>query len=154
MDLNVHNQNFFDFVDRVLAVSGNSAIRRFTLRCHVESALWKRWILNVLNRGVLKLDIRARDIDSSLLFQVFTCKTLAKLNLSHFNIPMVPEDASLPALKSLSLSLGRFEHLGAFEKLISACPSLEELIINEISCEFWKLSPILSSLTLKRDNEF
>lgn len=118
-----HRKNFMDFVDRVLAVSGNSAIRRFTLKCRlgVGSAHTNRWISNVLSRGVLDLhlDLKAQD---SLLFEVFACKTLVKLKLNRFEIPMLPEDASLPALKTLSLDFVRFYNIGAFEKLISACP--------------------------------
>ncbi|KAG7555276.1 F-box-like domain superfamily [Arabidopsis suecica] len=146
-----HRQNFMDFVDRVLAVSGDSAIKSFTLKCRlgVGSAHTNRWICNVLNRGVvdLYLDVKAQD---SLLFEVFACKTLVKLKLNRFEIPMLPKDASLPALKTLSLHFVRFYKLDAFEKLISACPLLEELIMDYIAWELWKCSHILSCQTLKR----
>lgn len=72
-----------DFVDRVLAVSGDSAIKSFTLKCRlgVGSVHTNRWKCNVLNRGVvdLYLDVKAQD---SLLFEVFACKTLVKLKLN------------------------------------------------------------------------
>lgn len=146
-----HRQNFMDFVDRVLAVSVNCAIKSFTLKCRlgVGSAHTNRWICNVLNRGVLDLylDVKAQD---SLLFEVFACKTLVKLKLNRFEIPMLPENASLPALKSLSLYYVRFYNLEAFEKLISACPLLVELTMDYIAWELWKCSHILSCPTLKR----
>ncbi|XP_010495194.1 PREDICTED: F-box/LRR-repeat protein At3g58980-like [Camelina sativa] len=146
-----HRRYFMDFVDRVLAVSGNSAIKSFTLKCRlgVGSAHTNRWICNVLNRGVLDLHLDAK-AQEPLIFEVFACKTLVKLKLNRFEIPMLPEDASLPALKIISLHFVTFYNLDAFEKLISACPLLEELIMIYIAWELWKCSHIFSCPTLKR----
>ncbi|KAG7561375.1 F-box domain [Arabidopsis thaliana x Arabidopsis arenosa] len=149
-------RSFCDFVDRVLAVSGNSPVKEFTLNYHhdVESAHINLWISNVLSRGVLDhlyLHVLARG-RTPLPLAVFTCKTLVKLKLGRgFVIPMVPESASLPALKSLFLDCIRFDNHGyAFEALLSACRVLEQLLIRGMDFEDWEWCRTVSSATLKR----
>ncbi|KAG2245314.1 hypothetical protein Bca52824_092853 [Brassica carinata] len=121
-----------DSADRVLAASGScSDIRRFTLNSplHVDSSHTKRWTRNMLNFIISDfiLDKTAYD---SLVLDELACKTLVDLKLDGaFKIPMLPEDTSFPALKSLTLVCAHFCSLGEFEKLISAFPLLEELTV-------------------------
>ncbi|KAL1189765.1 putative F-box/LRR-repeat protein [Cardamine amara subsp. amara] len=134
-------------MDRVLAVSENSPIKNFSLKCRkgFEPDCINR---HVLNRGVkdLDLDVDAKD-GYSLPFEIFTCNTLVGLKLTGFSIDVIPEDASLPALKSVMFySL----HACAFEKLLSACPLLQDLFINDLNWEQWKWSRSLSSPSLER----
>lgn len=151
--------SFIDFLERVLAVSGNSPLKKFSLKYRqnvVDSALINPWIRNVLSRGVLDLlhiDIITKS-EFSLPLEVFSCKTLVKLKLGKgFGIAMVPENASLPALKTLFLDCVRFydhRHGCSFEALVSACHVLEELAIVGEHWEHWKWCRTVSSPTLQR----
>ena len=51
--------SFIDFVDRVLVVSSDSTIKRFSMKIRqsVEPAHINRWMINVLIRGILDLDL-------------------------------------------------------------------------------------------------
>ncbi|KAH0903615.1 hypothetical protein HID58_043118 [Brassica napus] len=93
------DMSFIDFVDRVLAVSSDSTIRKSD---------------RVLNQ---------------LISIIFTCKTIVKLKLgSLVKFAMVPENAYLPSLKTLFFFRVRFSGC-EFEALLSACPVLEELTL-------------------------
>ncbi|CAH8269112.1 unnamed protein product [Arabidopsis lyrata] len=156
----VSGQSFMDFVDRVLTVSGNSPIKKFSIRCIevFDPARINRWICDVLNRGVLNcalhLGLDAEDAKDgySLPFEIFTCKTLLKLKLAGFSIDVLPEDAFLPALESLVLKSVQFcsLHVCVFQKLLSACPVLEDLVMNDLNWEQWKWSRVVSSPSLER----
>lgn len=128
------NMSFIDFVDRVLAVSSDSTIRRFSMkiRRNVEPAHINRWMLNVLSRGILDLDLDLDTLTKDVItmpLEIFTCKTIVKLKLgSVVKFAMVPENASLPSLKTLFLFRVRFPGC-EFEALLSACPVLEELTL-------------------------
>ncbi|KAG7566524.1 F-box-like domain superfamily [Arabidopsis suecica] len=151
--------SFIDFLERVLAVSGNSPLKKFSLNYRqnvVDSALINPWIRNVLSRGVLDLldiDIITKS-EFSLPLEVFSCKTLVKLKLGKgFVIAMVPENASLPSLKTLFLDCVRFydhQHGCSFEALVSACHVLEEISIVGEHWEHWKWCRTVSSPTLQR----
>ncbi|CAA7016737.1 unnamed protein product [Microthlaspi erraticum] len=131
--------SFRDFLDRVLATSGNSPIKKFSLkyRDSVVSDHTNRWICNVLSRGALArhhLDVISKGL-TSLPLEIFTCKTLVKLKLGRdFVIDMIPENASLPALKTLFLDRIRTSnrHRCPFEALLSASPVLEELVMRNL----------------------
>lgn len=146
--------NFVDFVDRVLAASGNFSIKKFTLRCGgwVASAHINRLIYNVLKRGVMDLDlyVTLRPMDS-LPLEVFTCKTIVNLKLGKgFIIHLVPESAFLPALRTLFLDNIGFSNRGGcgFEALLSACHVLEELTIQYCMQPGW--CHRVSSMSLER----
>ncbi|KAF3608031.1 hypothetical protein DY000_02051643 [Brassica cretica] len=150
---------FLKFVERVLYVSGNSSINKFTLRCRKGSRT-KHCIRHVLNRGgVLDLDLclYIDDDAADLPREVFTCKTLVELKLTGFCIKELPEDASLPALKKLFLNSVQFDslppHVCAFGKLLSACPVLEELVLDDLRWDLWKWSRSLSSPSLRKLTE-
>ncbi|KAJ0237248.1 F-box domain-containing protein [Hirschfeldia incana] len=152
---------FLKFVERVLYVSGNSSMEKFTLRC-IKGYRTKLWLRDVMNRGgLLDLDLRLGESNADLPCEIFTCKTLVELKLTEFCIKELPEDASLPALKKLFLKSVQFHslpHVCAFAKLLSACPVLEELVFDDLRWDLWKWSRSLSSPSLRKltikHNEF
>ncbi|VVB06621.1 unnamed protein product [Arabis nemorensis] len=153
--------SFKSFVDRLLARHVSYRVRRLSLKLrptNFDSAQYKlvnECLCNVLKRGVmdLELDINV-DKDYPLPSEVFTCSTVVKLKLgSGFVIDIIPKDASLPALKTLILDSVQFYSLGdgcVFQRLISACPVLEELVIDGHNCEDWNWSGTVSSQILNR----
>ncbi|ESQ51022.1 hypothetical protein EUTSA_v10023102mg [Eutrema salsugineum] len=157
------------FVGQLVALPDSSRVRKFTLLKrlglfeladeHVHCCL-----CNVLKRGLMDLELNIErvshnDIDKgkpfSLPFEIFTCQTLVTLKLgTSVVIYQLPENALLPALKTLILDKVRFYGLCgcAFQKLLSACPVLEELVIDSVDWEDWKWSRTVSSPTLQRLN--
>ncbi|XP_019101747.1 PREDICTED: F-box protein At3g62430-like [Camelina sativa] len=103
----------------------------------------------------LELDVNFEGdfIDYSLPSEIFTCKSVVKMKLgSGFVIDIIPSNALLPALKTLLLDSVRFDGIGgcAFTRLLSACPVLEELVIDGFNCELWNWSHTVSSQILRR----
>ncbi|KAL1201719.1 F-box protein [Cardamine amara subsp. amara] len=148
-------QSFIDFVDRVLAVSGNFPIRKISIKCRtsIEKGHVTRWMSDVLKHGVFNLDIDVISEDAILVpVEIFTCKTLVDLKLTKGFEALVPEDVSLPSLKTLFLSSIRFSNSDycVLEKLLSACPVLEELTILGGGWQVRKHCRTVSSLSLKR----
>ncbi|XP_010412860.1 PREDICTED: F-box protein At4g22280-like [Camelina sativa] len=147
-----NSTSFIDFVDNIFAVSGNSPLKQFTLKHRQQSVddatRVNSLICNVLTRGVLDLNLFiAGKSNYSLPLEFFTCKTIVNLKLGMgFGIGIVPESASLPALKTLFL-----DHVGFssdVQALISACHVLEELTIRVDDCLHWKRT--ISCPTLQR----
>ncbi|XP_010431708.1 PREDICTED: F-box protein At3g62430-like [Camelina sativa] len=133
-------------------------LRRFSLKLQsldfAQYSMVNDCLRDVLKCGVLdlELDINVQG-DYSLPSEIFTCKSVVKLKLgSGFVIDSLPKNALLPALKTLLLESVRFDGLDgcAFQRLLSACPVLEELVIDGFNCEFWNWSRTVYSLTLKR----
>ncbi|KAL1201720.1 F-box protein [Cardamine amara subsp. amara] len=127
-------QSFIDFVDRVLAVSGNFPIRNISIKCRtsIDTGHVTRWMSDVLKHGVFNLDIDIIPEEAILVpLEFFTCKTLVHLKLTRDFEAFIPEDVCLPSLKTLFLSSIWFynRHYCVLEKLLSACPVLEELTI-------------------------
>lgn len=145
---------FLRFVERVLYVSGNSSIKKFSLSCCRKGYRTKLWLRDVLNRGgVLDLHLSLGVADADLPGEIFACKTLVELKLTGFCINELPDDASLPALKKLFLNSVQFHslpHVCAFAKLLSACPVLEELVLVDLRWDLWKWSRSLSSPSLRK----
>lgn len=136
-------------------MSGDSSVKKLTLRYRTGTRT-KHCIRHVLNRGGLTdldLSLYTGDDGPDLPCEIFTCKTLVELKLSDFYIKELPEDASLPALKKLLLRSVKFDsppHVCAFGKLLSACPVLEELVLDDLRWEQWKWSRSVSSRSLRR----
>ncbi|KAJ0255144.1 F-box domain-containing protein [Hirschfeldia incana] len=154
-------KHFEDFVDVVLSLPLTSRVRTFSLKCKHEAQyedLINRCLLHVVNRGllVLKLHIKVgrQEHYYSLPPHVFTCKTVSTMKLgSGLLIQSLPDDVSLPALKSLFLDSVRFFDDGrpcAFKTLLSASPVLQELVMNGNKWERWKWCGVVSSTTLQR----
>lgn len=150
-----------DFLNGLLALPASSRIKNVSIKCRGRDgpnrhADLNRFLCNVLKRGVLKLKL---DIwvtlngGYSLPVEIFTCKTLVELELgSILQIDLVPENALLPALKTLTIDSVRFSDQSgcAFQKLISSCPVLVELGILNVEWEQWEWSRRVSSPTLER----
>ncbi|CAF2099051.1 BnaA05g16380D [Brassica napus] len=126
--------------------------------------LINRCLCDVLKRGILDLKL---DIGIGrhyyLPFEFFTCKTVVKVELEGryaagysygkgFVIDVLPENAFLPALDTLTLSVIQFNDLRgcAFKKLLSACPVLKELTIFGMRWQRPKWSGKLCIPTLQR----
>lgn len=161
-DNTVENQGSLnDYLYGLLALPASSQIRNVSikLRGRDDQNLYddlNKFLCNVLKRGVLKLKLDvwvSEDEGYSLPFEVFTCKTLVELELgSILKIDLLPENALLPALKTLTINSVRFSnHSGcAFQKLLSACPVLVELRMLNVEWEHWEWSRTVSSPTLER----
>ncbi|EOA18195.1 hypothetical protein CARUB_v10006678mg [Capsella rubella] len=148
-------QIFIDFVDRVLSASGNFPIRKISLKCQttIDTGHVTRWMIDVLKHGVLDLDIDVLPTEPILVpLEIFTCKTFVALKLAPAFDALIPDYVSLPSLKTLSLSSIWFYNRNycALEKLLSACPVLEELTIYGGSWENRECTRTVSSSTLKR----
>jgi len=111
---------------------------------------------DVLKRGVVDLDLWVNGEQGyTLPFEVFTCETVTKLSLgSGFAIYFLPENALLPALKTLSLYPVTFFEFGrcALKTLLAVSPVLEELTVCGVNWELWKWSRTVSSSSRKRLN--
>ncbi|CAL9245841.1 unnamed protein product [Arabidopsis halleri] len=177
-DDSIENQgSLMDFVDGVLALPITTRIRKFSLIYNkrfvrlrkrtglvIDPHLVNRFLCNVLKRGVLdlKLDIYVEE-GYLLPSEVFTCSTIVELKLNcntiveshtlgYLVIDVIPEGALLPGLESLYLKSLRFSDLRgcAFQTLLSACPVLKTLTIDDVEWEHWKWSRTVSSPTLQR----
>ncbi|KAG2324765.1 hypothetical protein Bca4012_039275 [Brassica carinata] len=138
--------SFMDFVDRVLALQGNSPLKKFSLKCETNEADTDRldgWISNVLaRRGVSDLDLKIRlrtyKRDEWVLYQLspkcFECSTLVKLSIgTGIDLTFVAGRVFLPFLKTLVLDWVMV-YPNEFETLLHALPSLEELVL---VCVIW-----------------
>ncbi|CAA0406108.1 unnamed protein product [Arabidopsis thaliana] len=130
-------QLFMDFVDRVLALQGNSPLKKFSLCCGGGSYSDRVdcWIQNVMVRGVSELDLSMIfDTSYHMYPQVFENKKLVKLELSGFDIRCLDGSIFLPMLKTLILESVLLS-VENFEIFLHALPALEELVMNHI---YWK----------------
>lgn len=148
-----------DFLDRVLALPSSSRIRNFSLKCRkcvgpTHYALVNRCLCYVLKRGVLDLKLNIKvEKGCPLPFEIFTCKTVAKLKLgSGFGTDLLPKNALLPSLKTLILDSVKFyDRCGCeFQKLLSACPVLVELVMRNLEWSRGVSSPNLERLTINQ----
>ncbi|XP_023638963.1 F-box/LRR-repeat protein At4g14103 [Capsella rubella] len=155
--------SFMDFVNRLLALQSDSHIptTKFSLRCHkgVDENLVEDWIHKALIRG-------ATDLSLVLLFPscgytlpsciFFYSQNLVKLKLGAGILGLVDSfkthrpDFIFTKLKTLhldSIDLGPFDP--GFALLLSKCPVLEELIINNANWYQWDPTSV-STPSLKR----
>ncbi|KFK41208.1 hypothetical protein AALP_AA2G099400 [Arabis alpina] len=146
-----------DFVDRVLALQGDSPIHKFSLKIEdgndpVDPNHIFSWILNVLQRGVLDLDL-CMDLIKDCQFpaEIFMSETLVRLRLNNGYGPTIDfEDVNLPKLKSLHMDSAHLEKSGiGLSKLLSGCHMLEDLVLDEISTCLWDFSSVYVT-TLKK----
>ncbi|XP_023634418.1 F-box/LRR-repeat protein At5g38396 [Capsella rubella] len=141
-------QSFMDFVDRVLALQGNSPTKKVSLKCvsmH-DSNRVDDWISNVLRRGVSELDLSIYvTMDEYVLLSTkcFECRNLVKLRLESLCIGYQPDricsdpvgwlagGVFLPMLKTLVMKAVGFY---VDEFFLKALPALEELVMVDV---FW-----------------
>ncbi|ESQ52995.1 hypothetical protein EUTSA_v10016687mg [Eutrema salsugineum] len=158
-------KNFMAFVDRLLNLQGDSSIKKLTLKSHVgvrggtDSTRIRSWILNVLERGVVDLDlfISSKGKSSPVPSLIFKCKTLVKLRLARGFTIKLPPDVSLPMLSKLYLDSVDFDGDGdnVVGTLLSRCPVLEELVVEEQRRVKWNgsvYSPSLKRLHIRSDH--
>ncbi|XP_023638416.1 F-box protein At3g59000 isoform X2 [Capsella rubella] len=147
-------QSFMAFVDRVLALQGNSPINKFSLKCRtgVDPARVDGWMSNVLSRGVSELDlliILGMDMEDSyrLSPKGFESRTLVKLRIDcGIDISWLAGSIFLPVLKTLILDSVAF-YVDKFEILLHALPALEELDLVDVN---WRDRDVtVSNATLK-----
>ncbi|CAG7902977.1 unnamed protein product [Brassica rapa] len=156
-------QSFMDFVDRVLALQGNSPLNKFSLKCVtvVDTDRVDGWVSNALARGAVSdLDLKIiipSDIGEfyKLSPKCFECNTLVSLKIHRgIDISLVAARILLPLLKTLVLDSVPVCP-NEFEILLHALPSLEELVLVYV---MWKgmedvtvSSPSLKTLTMTLD---
>ncbi|AEE79894.1 putative protein [Arabidopsis thaliana] len=151
--------SFMDFVDRVLALRGNSHVNKFSLKCGngVDGVGVTRWILNTLELSVSELDLSIAS-DTTYLFpsKVFVSKSLVRLRIEARNglafgsLVIDVGDVSLPKLKTLYLDSVELDYqIICLAKLLSGCHVLEELVMIDVVWNFWE-SCSASIPTLKR----
>ncbi|KAG7566520.1 F-box domain [Arabidopsis suecica] len=158
-------QSFMDFVDRVLAVQGDSPIRKFSLKCHtgIDTDRVNPWICNVLHRGVsdleLFLEFSRYDSDSDsdsedeyfLPKEMFVSSTLVELKLrSEFGVDWWRRSGGtfLPMLKSLDIYTNRILLGEKLEMFLPSFPVLEDLYMADI--EWSDLDESVSSTSLRK----
>ncbi|XP_048593405.1 F-box/LRR-repeat protein At3g58930-like [Brassica napus] len=146
--------SFRGFIDRVLALQGDSSIKKVSLNCinYVHPDHLDRWICNVLRRGVSELETAIYDQDGDDDFnyllpqEMFVSRTLVKLKLGNFEWWPGAKGTFLPKLKTLVVNF--WDCSDKLEKIHPAFPVLEELYIESIT---WKDSgDSVSSASLKR----
>ncbi|XP_010413664.1 PREDICTED: F-box/LRR-repeat protein At3g60040-like [Camelina sativa] len=156
---------FRNFVDRTLALQlqGASPIKKFSLRYHVgddtEMDHVVRWVCNVLERGVVDLDVSlAPHAEIFLPHALYTSKTLVKLSLgTKISLGKLPPDLFLPALKTLFIDAIFFEYEDLCYVLIPGCPVLEELFVRHkdfFAQPYCISSRTIHKLTVQYDSDF
>ncbi|XP_010468661.1 PREDICTED: F-box/LRR-repeat protein At2g42730-like [Camelina sativa] len=132
--------------------------KRFTRRNRVgdglDPACVQSWICNVLNRGVVDLDLFITFLGKfpPVLTLNLMNKTLVKLSIGSLFIVKLSHDVFLPLLKKLCLYSIDFDgDRNVVETLLSRCPVLQEFEFSEMKSE--KHLPVQiqwSSPSLKR----
>ena len=147
-------QSFMDFVDRVLALQGNSPLKEFSLKSFTvdDTDRVDGWISNVLARGVSDLDLKIIIRSDKWNFypmspKCFECSTLVKLSIGcGVDVTLAAARIFLPMLKTLVLVWVKVCP-NEFETLLHALPSLEKLVLLRV---IWKgRDVIVSSASVK-----
>lgn len=129
-------RSFVDFVDRVLVLHQNVPLNRFSLKCEdvVHPAIIISWLLKVMDRGVLDLDLHiSSEMGYRLPSEMFCSETLVRLKLGIRDVLTITTEksVSLPKVKTLCLDYIMVEN-SVFAKLLSGCHALEELVLNNL----------------------
>ncbi|KAF8085190.1 hypothetical protein N665_0676s0004 [Sinapis alba] len=150
---NDNSPSFMEFVDMLLALQGNAPLNRLSLYLtdYPDPVHVTVWILHVLGRGVLDLDLRLSEYP--LPPEIFVSKTLVRLKLGEGHDVTFSADVEsvfLPKLKTLDIDSVVFEEEGVgFAKLLSGCPVLEELVLMSMGWENWEFCSV-SATSLKK----
>ncbi|KAJ1384853.1 Leucine-rich repeat domain superfamily [Sesbania bispinosa] len=103
----MQQEQFVNFVNRVLLHLANSTIQSFSLcltRYHYDASQVSAWISFILERRVQKLQIQYADKVLISSHSLFSCSSLVDLVLQTRCTLSVPISASLPNLQKLSIS--------------------------------------------------
>ncbi|ESQ47201.1 hypothetical protein EUTSA_v10028223mg [Eutrema salsugineum] len=123
------------FLDRNLPLHKTPVIESLRLYFrypHLEPGDIKLWVLTVVSRYVLELEIsyftyqNEQDILSSSLY---TCKSLVTLKLNGMILVDVPRMVCLPCLKTLRLECMTYLNEDSLQQLLSNCPVLKDLFV-------------------------
>ncbi|EOA15802.1 hypothetical protein CARUB_v10007308mg [Capsella rubella] len=149
-------------VSWLLQAKAKSPLNRFQVKCKdVVDQYWVlEWIQKVLKRGVLDIDLRiptslgycSRSNFYPLPSKIFMSKTLVRLKIEfedgvNFS---VDGDVSLPKLKILYLDYFQTDTI-TFNKLVSGCHVLEELVLVNLKWNWNYLDPMPGYLTFMAD---
>ncbi|XP_009150780.2 F-box/LRR-repeat protein At3g58930 [Brassica rapa] len=138
-------QSFMDFVDRVLALQGDTPIKKFSLKCKtgIDTDRVNRWIRNALQRGVTSLELVLdfpRHGDDSYMYllpvEMFVSTKLVELSLrSDFGVDWWRGGTNtfLPMLKTLTFESKWILLCDDLEVFLSAFPLLEEFYMADIA---------------------
>ncbi|KAK9269149.1 hypothetical protein L1049_000918 [Liquidambar formosana] len=126
--------SFMNFVNRVLIL--RTYIPEFKLKCtRYDSFHVNAWILAALRCHVQELDICITPKPSfKLSYDVFAFQELVYIKLGRTFVLDVPKSVCLPKLEVLCLDSIEFRDDDSICKLISSCPVLEELSVE--NCGF------------------
>ncbi|CAH8269101.1 unnamed protein product [Arabidopsis lyrata] len=145
-------QSFMDFVDNVLALQGDSPIKKFSLKCKtgVHPRRVDGWICNVLQRGVLDMDLFI-DFDEEYFMprKLFFSETLVELKLRcslgvNWWVAWARLGTVLPMLKTLIFD-SAWIRCDTIEMFLHTFPVLEEL-----SMSFNEWDETVSSASLRK----
>ena len=154
-------RSFVDFVDRVLVLHHNVPLNRFSLKCEdvIHPAIIIGWLLKVMERGVLDLDLNiSSEMGYRLPSEMFCSETLVRLKLGIRDVLTINKEKGvfLPKLKTLCLDYIMVKN-SVFAKLLSGCHALEELVLNNLfevkgSCSVFHNT--LERLVVRRSRTF
>ncbi|KAJ0250585.1 FBD domain-containing protein [Hirschfeldia incana] len=147
----------WEFVDKNLPLHRAPVIESFRLHSSNGGGKpedFKRWIEFAVSRCVRELVIYHYFDDGINLLpnRFYTCKSLVYLKLSFVALIDVPSTGCfLPSLKTLKLKYVSYpKEASSLQQLLSACPVLEELLMDfgEGVTEFTVIVPSLKSLSI------
>ncbi|XP_019089432.1 PREDICTED: FBD-associated F-box protein At4g13985 [Camelina sativa] len=127
------------FVYRFLGFNNESCLEKFKLTVNwyegvvLGTAHFTQWINTVVERKVQHLHIldKTWGMDEVVIPRtVYWCESLVSLTLCDVYLLNPPELVSLPSLKVIVLDAVMFDNDLVFEMLISGCPVLESLTVN------------------------
>ncbi|KAF9619665.1 hypothetical protein IFM89_007986 [Coptis chinensis] len=150
-DEQLNGGDFSKFFNKVLILRDGSDIEKFRLNLHQKNLYHSNskvnnWILYAIRHNVQILGLQnTHEKYIHLNSQIFTCESLTELYLYHASIHL-PESVCLPALSVLHLRSVYFKDEYLDEGLFSACPSLENLTLENCDFECDMLSITASEL--------
>lgn len=122
----------------------------------------KLWVALAVTRSLreLSLDLYTFDLSgpAKMPSSLYTCKSLVILKLKAGNLVDVPRTSCLPSLKTLLLQGVTYEDQESLHRLLSSCPVLEDLFVEQDGYESDQchqleavcvIVPSLQRLTLK-----
>ncbi|KAJ4704238.1 F-box protein [Melia azedarach] len=145
---------FENFVNRVLVVSQQLNIDKFSLNCFKirYPACLKLWVSAAIMRNVREIELNLKHQNRvELPESIYTCKTLEVLKLdSDFTIKIPPSGTCFPSLKIFRVVM-YYPDNDLTERLFSMCPVLEDLSIEGfLDDDDLAINFNISSSTLKR----
>lgn len=124
---------FSRFVDKSLLSHQSSLLE--SLHFKLKSGYAYRdiglWLRIAINRHIRELTLECGEILIHLPLRLLTCETLVILKLKGWIDLNIPLTASLPSLKTLHIVLLRKSNYESFSRLLSNCPVLDDLTVEQ-----------------------